>query len=373
MRKRLLLFALACLATPARAWDHHASLMPWILGQNGGPAPFTDKTHQALMERHAPVCGAQDLQKLREAIDKFQLNAQTHRPFLASSLSACDAKVRLSGFEMLMAGFVDEPDNGMDRNLPLLAELDPHGDRRWAGGFTGPSSQGFRHLYFISKLQVPPRNLGYAPERVQLFATEAKRRFQAGDPLWGFRLLAWAMHYLQDIGQPYHVVQIPSFRMVPWGELIHPTNLVKEATRIIGNYHYAYEGLALAALQGNGETSSFGHCLQQAEENQRGFVSTVDPTRSDYPRELALEAAQASLSLGRRVGAASVEFFGKEYKSPAKDLPNGVGTPDYETLLRAIKSEPQGEVAREFFSSTCQALSNTIVSSRRLIRWALEN
>jgi hypothetical protein len=50
---------------------------------------------------------------------------------------------------------------------------------------------------------------GIASYRAGLYAQLAEGAFSTGHPYWGFRFLAWSIHYTQDVTQPWHTVFLP--------------------------------------------------------------------------------------------------------------------------------------------------------------------
>jgi hypothetical protein len=216
---------------------------------------------------------------------------------------------------------VDEPDMGMDQNLP--DSEDPRHFRKWMGGSTGPTSQGFRHMYFAGfsigspfhTLQIPMGPVGDALERITRMREVSANYFLKGDKFWGTRILLWEIHYVQDLQQPFHVVQVPSLKMVPWKKLFSGFN--QAATHTIGNFHYAYEGLILELMK-EARTNDLLACLEQPSEGGR----------FENPEELIQEPRR----LGNELGSNLVEFFGDAPMSESVDLPNGVGQMDYFAL-----------------------------------------
>lgn len=354
----------------AWAWEKHRSLMPWAM-ESFPPESALGK----LLDRPiSPFCPDSEKEFYATLSRKLGLNPAT--PPAAMSPGACKLKASISGREILLAETTNEPDQGMDQNLD--DSQDPRGFRKWMGGKTGPTSQGFRHMYFggwkilhpLTTFQVPPGPLGYAPERAEAFAREAREQFRAGNPGWGFRLLGWAMHYLQDLAQPFHSVQLPSLRMAPWHALLNwpPQEafheLVRETTRTIGNYHFAYEEYVETRLAEDEKTSPFSDCLVRAES-----LSTLafDPKRQG-PLDLAHAIAHESIQLAPYLGRAEVAFFGAGPKQRGVDIPAGKGAPDYrDYAIRPDLSEPRSRM----HAVSCQALSNAIQASRYLVHWAL--
>lgn len=262
---------------------------------------------------------------------------------------------------------VEDPDHGLDRDLPDSA--DPNDDRRFMGGSKGASSQGFRHMYWpgwnwkrpIATFQIPTHALGQSPDRIELLANEARERIRKGDAVWGIRILGWALHYLQDLTQPFHAVQFPSLEMIPltalfsWPPASIFPNLVKESTRVVTNYHWAYEGYVRHALLSETE-SPFKNC----------FATSGGSLLVTSPRELALEVIDRSIKRAPMVGAALMDFVGNQLKSSEVTVPLDPKLVDNEDLLK----NPRRESARTRLNAeTCESFRLATDASIWLTRW----
>jgi hypothetical protein len=355
VRFALLLALFAAPASHAWAWSHHSGLMPYILAEG-----LPTEIQQRLDERGSPT---RDLYP--ELARELALQPGVRLPALREPISLRS---------LLMSGTTDEPDQGMDQNLDDAA--DPMGERAQMGGKTGATSQGFRHMYFggwqwrhpLLTFQIPLHAVGQAPARTELLARRARALIRGGDVYWGTRVLAWAIHFVQDLAQPFHAVQIPALEMVPWERLRQwpPAegwkSLVRETTRTISNYHWAYEEYVDFRLN-QGEKGPFHECL--AEVAGRSPLR-FDP-RADSPETLARRTAAASVELGGEVGAHAYGLFGAGLKQDGVDLPRGAGTPDYESI--SIRPDHADE-RRPLDEATCRALQNAVQGSRFLIEWA---
>jgi hypothetical protein len=116
----------------------------------------------------------------------------------------------------VLCTFSDEPDWGMDQDLFSVAQYGygscPFGPEH------GPSSQAPFHMAFLHENPLvlalrPSLGKSFMGERVQLFFALAGLAMDSGVDYWGWRFAAWAMHYLQDITQPYHARPFPAARL----------------------------------------------------------------------------------------------------------------------------------------------------------------
>jgi len=224
--------------------------------------------------------------------------------------------------ELLLSDWIDEPDFGMDQDLP--PESDPSGDRAWMGGLRGPTSQGFRHMIFpgfewsspVRTLQIPFRPVGRALERIRTLRAAADRYQKERNLFWALRVLNWELHLIQDLHQPFHVTQVPHIQMLPWKSMF--SGFVARSTQTMANYHFAYEGLIQEMLRERGE-AAIGECLRGSET--RIF---------EDPSELMKEPRREAQNLGRSL----LGLLGDYPKSPSVNLPEGEGGIDYFKLIR---------------------------------------
>lgn len=151
---------------------------------------------------------------------------------------------RLSAKQVL-AGYSGEPDWGMDKGL------DASRRQGLMGGTDAKqtSSQGFRHLSFLFG------KLGQGPQRAQLFFDLGAKAIEKGHAYWGFRFVAWGLHYLEDMGTPVHTNILPTSKYIRLKGMFRPKgaddkrhfnkgvlrDLVQGSGQINANYHFLYE------------------------------------------------------------------------------------------------------------------------------------
>ncbi|MBU6153788.1 MAG: hypothetical protein KGP28_05755 [Bdellovibrionales bacterium] len=300
----------------AQGWNIHQNMVNRIL-EDGG---FSSAT--VLKIRVDLPCQEEEQKEISRLADRIQVRAEAV-PVISKKKCGGGKPETLSVSDLLRLGFIDEPDHGMDQDLPESA--DPSGDRKWMGGVSGPTSQGFRHMVFpgiewsspLRTLQIPMGKVGVAPERIDLLSKVSAEYIKADQLFFGLRTLLWREHFIQDLLQPFHTSQVPDPSMLPWKELF--SGFVKQSTRTIANYHYAYEGLADEMVK-SPDDRGVQDCLQGGSSK----------TYSDWKSHLALSRAKAY-----GVGAALYLIFGDYLKSKTVDLPMGLGSVDYYELLNA--------------------------------------
>jgi hypothetical protein len=124
----------------------------------------------------------------------------------------------VSALDVLATGS-DEPDYGLDVGLyannegPLAAAYgfgeQPFGNPALSYGSQAPFHMAFPREDPIIALAAPFSTQSQAGYREIQYSTLARFAFQNGHPYWGWRFAGWALHYAQDLGQPYHARMIP--------------------------------------------------------------------------------------------------------------------------------------------------------------------
>ncbi len=124
----------------------------------------------------------------------------------------------VSALDIIATGS-DEPDYGLDVGLyannegPLAAVYgfgeQPFGNPALSYGSQAPFHMAFPREDPIIALAAPFSTQSQAGYREIQYSTLARFAFQSGHPYWGWRFAGWALHYAQDLGQPYHARMIP--------------------------------------------------------------------------------------------------------------------------------------------------------------------
>jgi hypothetical protein len=323
--RSLLLFAL--LISNAQAWDKHQAIM--VVATDSLPA----LKREYLIQNVKLPTPAEEKETIQKVAAQLQVDGSKIPVFTETAKSGATT-VR----DLIQSSFIDEPDQGMDQNLPDSA--DRKGDRAWMGGSTGPTSQGFRHMYFpgmvwtspIQTLQIPFGAIGQAPERFEKLKAISAQFFKDGNEFWGIRTLMWSLHFVQDLTQPFHVTQVPDYRMLPWKKLF--SGFVSQSTHSIANFHYAYEGLVLEYIN-EARISEFNKCFDEIKLQPISNIrDVVQQTRESAPA----------------LGSALYRLFGDQMKSAEVNLPEGKGAIDYYQMLHQKEDilpskEEQGDVA----------------------------
>jgi len=262
--------------------------------------------------------------------------------------------------------FSDEPDWGMDLDLWTHTEYgygtEPYGEP------SGTSSQAAFHMKFahepwLVQHFVPELADGMPIERMELFVRLSHFAFQTGHPYWGWRFLAWATHYAQDLAQPYHSRALPGEGTLYYLHYIvslHKDAMKKDATQLAKNRHFIYEDFVAYGLQQSylvqdemyADLASYLYngdaLLQGGHSDATAIADTV----------MASAAVHAPV-----IDATIVKAFGPHLTDdPTYDVETA---PDYD-ITKVVKAVPPGE-AHDLLSETGKDFQDAGEATRSMI------
>lgn len=220
----------------------------------------------------------------------------------------------------VLATASDEPDYGMD--LGLWEDNDTAHGRRYGFGkqpFGNPalefSSQaplhmGFYHESAIIYLAAGFLKRTYPEYRIHLWQTLAAHALRSGHPYWGWRFAGWALHYTQDLTQPYHASVLPGVgvaRML-WInsiDLLGFHQAKNHAITLVSNRHlalenYQYHRMRAAYLHPAGDDALFLACRDTSRDQ---FNILFDEWT---PRKVVAKDAHALADAADRIVASSL-------------------------------------------------------------------
>jgi hypothetical protein len=251
-------------------------------------------------------------------------------------------KENLAPLEILSLYSID-PDDGRDQNLFIRDERGnprfAYPDQKWFGILQGPDSQAFRHMgkppfrwnHPSRTFGIPLRALGEATERAEIYFQAALVAFSLGEEYWGWRILAGALHYLEDLHQPYHAGQITPDLLFEcfkayfsWGR--KEKGFIGTCAHLVSNSHRFYESYVSHpedldhGAKGKALQSLKGETLLPLPEKIRNLAIQVRDSSNLRFHELLSAVTQATdpILLG------PMRFEAKEYrKNPSKFLKKG--------------------------------------------------
>lgn len=156
----------------------------------------------------------------------------------------------------VIASASGEPDDGLDigvwedNGTPYGRVYgfgkQPFGDPALEFSSQAPFHMGFYHESPIIYKAAGFLRRTYPEYRIHLYQSLAKFALQTGHPYWGWRFAGWALHYVQDLTQPYHATVLPgvSTARMLW---INAVDIAgwhgpkERAIRLVSNRHLALE------------------------------------------------------------------------------------------------------------------------------------
>ncbi|WP_422095793.1 hypothetical protein [Thermotoga neapolitana] len=185
----------------------------------------------------------------------------------------------------ILTVYSSEPDWGMDQGL----ELSPY-------QFLIGNSQGVRHM----KYRIMGLEFFEADKSFYYFHDLAKEAFRRGDRYWGYRFLARALHYIEDLSQPYHNTPGET------GEIFQAL-FDRSIMKMLMNAHYVYDDyLAYLIYSGDEET------IRTIEEAEPIFL------KSEW--HLVQEIRKLALSYFPKIHREIKKVFGDRLKERSGDL-----------------------------------------------------
>lgn len=117
----------------------------------------------------------------------------------------------------VVASASDEPDYGLDLglwndNVPDLGYgfgKQPFGNPALEYSTQAPFHMGFFHESAIIYKAARFLRRTYPEYRIHLYQSLSAHAFCTGHAYWGWRFAGWALHYVQDLTQPYHATVLP--------------------------------------------------------------------------------------------------------------------------------------------------------------------
>lgn len=363
-------FVAAAFSPAANAWENHAEITYFSLQAYDGWEDARFEPVEAVLSS-LRIKNDQAPQSLKELCDFLQIHCdkvnwkwepavQVTGPFRGSSAPNMLDVLEYSSFEA---------DSGMDQNLEI------HADQKYMGGTTGLGSQAIRHMFYrafdifepIATFHFPLHEMGFAPERAEIYFKLAVQAQKAGHSFWAHRFLGLGLHYVQDIGQPYHANQFASFSLLPLKILISEgwDPFVVEATRVVANFHLAFErhiDALIEPLNDSGLVLAFK--VPDADPRLKAWLEQGEVISiQDGVRKLA----NASSALASEIATTEQEFMGATLRNPSLNLMDGFfdNTGRAKIDFKKLEDNPQTKKEQKAYSKAAfKALSHTGIATR---------
>lgn len=201
----------------------------------------------------------------------------------------------------VLASASDEPDYGMDiglfeDNKSEVSALygfgvQPFGNPALPFGSQAPFHMTFANEAGIIKMAAPFTKVSYAEWRFRLYTELSRFAFAEAHPYWGYRFAGWALHYLEDVDQPYHSSLYPSRSALGliWFNLTASKEAYNDAVVLLSNRHALVEDFFFGEMAVHkGDTGSLA--LYRV-------LSGLDPA-STFPKET--DAIQVFRDMSKR-------------------------------------------------------------------------
>jgi hypothetical protein len=274
---------------------------------------------------------------------------------------------KVTGREILDT-YSDEPDWGMDNDLWSYPQYG-YGKQPY-GKPEGVTNQApfhclYSHESWILKLAIPEITQGMVGQRLELTTRLARFAFRSGHPYWGYRFTAWALHYLQDLAQPYHSRALPFADWRYYLEVLfssHKDQMKADSTQLVINHHFLYEDFVKVLLQ-----QSYVSANPQAWELAGALAEQEHSAewKTQRPASLLEKVTAWSSSHAGGIDRALTQAFGSPWASdPHYDIEKD---PDYRSIQ--VLSYTDAEKSRELTKLTAEDLRLAGQATRALLRY----
>ena len=292
--------------------------------------------------------------------------------------------VRINPGEMVSALAVvasasDEPDYGMDINLwsdsnsaagktygfgPL-----PFGNPTLSFSTQAPFHMGFFHEDAILYRAAPFLKRTYPLMRVHQYTSLARLAFNTGHPYWGWRFTGLAMHYVQDLTQPYHASVSPgnsTVRLISINALAM-VGLPKWKNNMIvllSNRHLAMENYESALIRAAAKTRT--PSVLGATLHDTSLDATYPAWTDRYVRDVVSKEAYAA---GAATDRSLVQTLPAHYVAdPAFDF--GVHSAEIDLLKELAAIDPTQRAHLD--TTIAKLLGHYGAHSRALVRFIVD-
>jgi len=196
----------------------------------------------------------------------------------------------------VLATASDEPDYGLDIGLwedngtaqgrAYGFGKQPFGNPALSFGTQAPFHMGFYYESPIIYAAAGFLKRTYPEYRIHLYRTLALHALSTGHDYWGWRFAGWAMHYIQDLTQPYHARVLPgvsTLRML-WINALDIAGAPGAKTRaitLVSNRHLALENFQRTAVVAEQGVGGEGPLFRALSDEGRGDPRATAPATGD--------------------------------------------------------------------------------------------
>ncbi len=360
--------ALAFVASPTRSDD--ARRLAFLMALRVAP-----NSRFALYLQPDPWDAAPDPGKLLAHNSVNTLPEQPNSTYRFVGLKAGDTTAPLA----VLASATDEPDYGLDINLWSDSPSDwgkvygfetlPFGNPALYFSTQAPFHMGFYQEDRIIYLAAPFIKKTFPLLRIHQYSSLAALAFQTGHPYWGWRFTGLALHYVQDLTQPYHASLSPgnsSIKLISINLLAMAgfPRLKDEMIVLLSNRHLALEKyqnqLLFNAARARHETA-----IEKSLRNS-DLDSTYPAWSELYARDVV---SQQSYALGVRLTGILLDTLPSTYVAdPSFDF--GVKESGIDLLAELGQTDSARRTRLD--GSVAELLGNFGAHSRNAVRGILK-
>ena len=280
----------------------------------------------------------------------------------------------------VLASASDEPDYGMDLNLwednpsPWGPRYGfgkiPFGNPNLAFSTQAPFHMGFFHESPVIYMAAGFLKRTYPLLRIQQYRGLSELAFRNGHPYWGWRFAGLALHYVQDLTQPYHASLAPGFsapRLIGINllSLLGMPGAKNDMVILLSNRHFVLERYESQMIQAAAQT-------RQASSVEKALHDTG--TDAGYPAWSDLYTRDTVARQAHDLGVTVTDQM-------LATVPVGyVNDPSFDFGLHAKDIDLMAEVARQgdapkaaLESTIATLMRNAGAHSRNLVRGILQD
>ena len=339
-----------------------------------------------------------DIVKMTVSVTSFEsllaaMNFSTHQQFNESIIIHKAFRFSFKAGEKVgdsipiidvLSKYSDEPDWSMDQEIFIEGQYPKRWKKEYGmmGGKTGIASGAFRHMVWpefslahpLATFKLPFSNfnkgMGEAPERAQLFIELSRKAKALGHTYWQARFIANAIHYLEDVNNPFHSTQTPTKKFIgmPFTNILYGSgfkNYVQAVTNIVSYYHWAFEQYIGRLMQETYETNSLGGKVF-FDAIQKG--SSLKPSSPLNIDALVIQTAKHSAVDAGKAARASIHFFPPiTVKYDQFDPKKFMDDHWWEVVLR--NGDPETNVRRTYFKT----VEKMFEGMGKNIRWVVNS
>lgn len=247
----------------------------------------------------------------------------------------------------VLASASDEPDYGFDLNLWEDSPSDwgpaygfgklPFGNPSLSFSTQAPFHMGYYHEQPVIYMAAGFLKRTYPMLRIHQYASLSALAFRTGHAYWGWRFAGLALHYLQDLTQPYHASLAPGFsaaRLIGINllSMLGMPGGKNDMVVLLSNRHFVlerYESQMIQAAAQARQPSSVDKALRDTR------------TDADYPAWTAAYARDTVAHQAHGLGTAVTDRM-------LATVPRGyVSDPGFDFGIHASTIDLMAEIARQ--------------------------